>query len=103
MYKRQLQRRSGVFYGDSAIFVREEVFRGLGGYPDQPVMEDFEMARGIARLGRAVCLDGPAITSSRRWRRSGIVRTVTSWLLIRWLYQLGVAPERLARLYRVVR
>lgn len=98
-----VQRRSGIFYGDSAIFVRSDLFRRLGGYPDQPVMEDFEMARAIARAGRAVCLGGPAITSSRRWRRSGIVRTVTSWVLVRWLYQLGVSPERLARLYRVIR
>lgn len=98
-----LQRRGGVFYGDSAIFARRQAFDRLGGYPDQPVMEDFEMARGLARLGRTVCLPGPAVTSSRRWRRSGIIRTVASWLIVRWLYQLGVAPGRLARIYRAIR
>lgn len=97
------QRRWGVFYGDSAIFVRRGVFDACGGFPDQEIMEDFEMARRIARHGRAACLAGPAITSSRRWRRAGVVRTVLTWLTVRWLYQFGVSPSRLGRLYRVVR
>ena len=98
-----IQRRGGVFYGDSAIWVRAEVFRRLGGFPDQPIMEDFEMARRIARHGRAVCLPGPAVTSSRRWRRGGLVRTIASWLIVRALYQCRVPAERLARIYRIVR
>lgn len=98
-----IQRRNGVYYGDSAIFIRKDVFHDLGGYRDQLIMEDFEMARNIARRGRDVCLPGPAVTSPRRWRRSGIPRTVFSWLLVRWLYQFGVSPSRLARLYRVIR
>lgn len=98
-----LQRRWGVFYGDSVIVVRAAAFRELGGYPDVPIMEDFLMARALRRLGPTACLPGPAVTSGRRWRRQGIPRTVASWLLVRWLYTAGVAPERLARLYPPVR
>lgn len=94
-----LQRRWGVFYGDSVIVVRASAFRRLGGYPDIPIMEDFAMARALGRLGRTARLPGPAVTSSRRWRRHGIPRTVARWLAIRWLYAGGVPPERLARHY----
>lgn len=97
------QRRLGVFYGDSAMFVRRDAFRALGGFRDLPIMDDYDLARRLHRTGRAVRLPGPAVTSSRRWRRMGVARTVAVWVVIRWLYLAGVDPARLARLYRVVR
>lgn len=98
-----LQRRCGIFYGDSAIWTRSATFRALGGYRPLPIMDDYDFARRLADAGRTRCLPGPAVTSSRRWRRQGIARTVLSWVLIRWLYVAGVPPARLARLYRAVR
>ncbi len=98
-----LQRRLGYFYGDSSIWVRREAFLTLGGFPSIPVMEDYDFVRRLARHGRLACLAGPAGTSSRRWRQQGIARTVLAWTTIRWLYLLGVPPERLANLYRPAR
>jgi len=37
--------RSRVFqmpYGDQALFVHRKIFEEVGGYPDYPIMEDFE-------------------------------------------------------------
>jgi rSAM/selenodomain-associated transferase 2 len=98
-----VQRRLGVFYGDSAIFVRADAFRALGGYRPLAIMEDYDLARRLSRRRRTACLPGPAVTSSRRWRRLGVGRTVAAWAAIRWLYLLGVPAERLARLYRPAR
>jgi rSAM/selenodomain-associated transferase 2 len=98
-----VQRRLGVFYGDSAIFVRADAFRALGGYRPLAIMEDYDLARRLSRGGRTACLPGPAVTSSRRWRRLGVGRTVAAWAAIRYLYLLGVPAERLARLYRPAR
>lgn len=98
-----LQRRTGCYYGDSAIWVRTDAFAALGGYRDLPVMEDRDLARRMERRGATVCLPGPAVTSARRWRAWGVGRTVATWLAIRLLYPLGVSPERLARLYPDVR
>ncbi len=97
------QRLVRVFYGDSAIWTTREAFRRLGGYPEVPIMEDLELARALMATGRAEKLPGPAITSSRRWRESGVVRAILIWIVIRYLYIFGVSPERLAYLYRVVR
>ncbi len=98
-----VQRRTGVYYGDSALWLRASVFAALGGYRELPIMEDYDLVRRLERHGRTACLPGPAVTSARRWRAFGVRRTVLSWVVIRWLYLAGVAPERLARMYRDVR
>ena len=98
-----VQRRLGVWYGDSTIWVRPDVFAALGGFPPLPIMEDYALVRALRRAGATPCLPGPATTSSRRWRAHGVIRTVTTWVVIRWLFLLGVPPARLASLYRAVR
>lgn len=101
-----VQRRLGVWYGDSTIWARPEVFWALGGFPPLPIMEDYALVRALQTAGRTPCLGGrrdPATTSSRRWRASGVARTVTSWIVIRWLFLAGVPAERLAPLYSAIR
>ncbi len=98
-----LQRRLGLYYGDSCVWCRATAFAALGGYAERPIMDDYDFVRRLERHGRTTCIPGPAITSDRRWRAMGIARTVFAWTAIRWLYLAGVSPGRLARLYRVVR
>jgi hypothetical protein len=89
-------------YGDQGLFVRREVFERVGGFPEQPIMEDYEFVRRLRRLGTIVIAPAPAITSGRRWRRRGAVVTTLINQLIVLGYRLGVAPARLARWYRGV-
>jgi GT2 family glycosyltransferase len=97
------QRRLGLYYGDSSVWVRREAFERLGGYRELPIMDDYDFVRRLERLGPTACLPGPALTSARRWRALGIPRTVLSWVVIRWLFIAGLDPARLACLYRRVR
>jgi len=98
-----VQRRLGVWYGDSTIWIRPDVFAALGGFPAIPIMEDYALVRALRRAGATRCLPGPATTSGRRWRSLGIARTVASWVVIRWLWLAGVPAERLRALYPDVR
>lgn len=98
-----LQRRFGLYYGDSSVWVRRPVFDRLGGFRELPIMDDYDFVRRLEQTTRTACLPGPATTSSRRWRRQGVTRTVASWMIIRWLFHAGVSPARLSRLYRLVR
>ena len=98
-----IQRRLGVYYGDSAIWIRREVFERLGGFAPIPIMEDYDLVRRLQKMGRTRCLRDPVVTSARRWQRAGLTRTIASWVLIRWLYLAGVSPTRLARLYPRIR
>jgi uncharacterized protein len=99
----RVQRRLGVYYGDSAIWLRRDAFEALRGFRDLPIMDDYDLARRLERGFRTACLPGPVVTSARRWRALGIPRTVLSWIVIRWLFIAGVSPAALARLYRRAR
>jgi hypothetical protein len=98
-----LQRRAGIYYGDSAIWLRHRLFKELGGFRELPIMEDYELVHRLEHSGRRACLPGPAVTSARRWQRLGLPRTIASWVLIRWLFLAGAPPARIARFYPRVR
>ena len=89
----------GLPYGDQGIFVRRDVFEQVGGYRPLPLMEDVDLVRRVGRRGRMVHLRAPIRVSPRRWERDGWVRRTAGNLLILALYALGIAPERLARVY----
>jgi rSAM/selenodomain-associated transferase 2 len=95
-------RLGGMCYGDSAIFVRREVFERLGGYGDYPVFEDCDFYRRMRRIGRFVRLPGRATTSSRRFEGK-FIRTFALWSLMQVLYWVGIDPNRLVRLYKPLR
>ena len=92
-------RLTGIATGDQAIFVRRQVFDALGGYRDIPLMEDVELCARLKRCGRTECLRQRVVTSSRKWEREGIVRTIVLMWALRLLYFFGVDPIRLHRWY----
>lgn len=85
--------------GDQAIFVRREVFERLGGYAAIELCEDVDFTRRMRRAGRVACLRSRVITSSRRWRRDGVVRTIVKMWIIKSLFLVGVSPAWLKRYY----
>jgi rSAM/selenodomain-associated transferase 2 len=93
-------RLTGIATGDQAIFVRRDAFDAVGGFPDQPLMEDVELSRRLRRLGRPACIGAKVTTSGRRWDQHGVWRTILLMWRLRLLYWLGVPAERLARAYR---
>lgn len=93
----------GVFYGDSGIWVRREFFERTGGYRDFPIMEDYELARRMFKAGRLAHLPQRVYVSPRRWKNGGLLHALTVWVLIQGGYSLGVAPRRLAWMYKHVR
>ncbi len=97
-----LLRWLGLVYGDSAIFVRRDVFEAMGGYREIPLFEDCDLYQRLRRAGRFVRLPAYATTSSRRFE-SRFCRTFAHWVMLQMLYWLGVAPQRLAQMYRPLR
>ncbi len=87
------------YTGDQAIFLRREVFERLGGYPEIPLMEDVELSRRLARLGRTVLLPERITTSARRWEAHGTARTILLMWGLRLAYLAGMSPGRCAQLY----
>jgi uncharacterized protein len=87
-------------YGDQALFLRRQVFARLGGFPEMPIMEDYEFVRRLRRLGRIAIAPDAAVTSGRRWQRLGWLRTTLANRAVILAYHLGVSPARLAGWYR---
>ena len=85
--------------GDQAIFIRRQTFEQLGGYRDLDLCEDVDLVRRMRRTGRIACLRSRVITSSRRWRRDGTIRTVVRMWVIKSLFLAGVSPAWLKRHY----
>jgi rSAM/selenodomain-associated transferase 2 len=86
-------------YGDQAIFLRAETFHDIGGFPDIPVMEDFELMRRLRRRGRIRIAPVSVVTSARRWTERGVLKTTLINQAMIIAYLLGVSPSRLARWY----
>jgi GT2 family glycosyltransferase len=93
-------RLTGIATGDQALFVHRSLFEQVGGFPDQPLMEDVEISRRLKRVGPPLCLRQRVVTSGRRWDQRGPWRTVLLMWRLRLLYWLGMSPERLAKWYR---
>jgi len=93
-------RLTGIATGDQALFVRRALFQQVGGYPDQPLMEDVELSRRLRRVAPPACLREAVVTSGRRWESRGVWRTIVLMWWLRWRYWRGVSPDRLARAYR---
>jgi rSAM/selenodomain-associated transferase 2 len=89
-------------YGDQALFVRREAFESVGGFPDEPLMEDVDLARRLRRIGRVVTVPAYVRASGRRFLRHPITGTLAMWTFPT-LHRIGVPPRVLARLYRNVR
>lgn len=85
--------------GDQAIFVRCGIFERLGGFAEIELCEDVDFARRLRRAGRVACVRSRVITSARRWRKDGLVRTVLRMWLIKSLFLAGASPARLRRYY----
>jgi len=92
-------RITGIATGDQAIFVQKKLFETVGGFPDIDLMEDIALSRLLKRYGSPLCLWQRVVTSSRRWQRNGILRTILLMWLLRLAYFYKTDPRRLAQLY----
>jgi rSAM/selenodomain-associated transferase 2 len=86
-------------YGDQAIFMRSEVFEEMGGFPEIPIMEDFELMRRLKRRGRIEVVKASIQTSPRRWLDVGVLRATIVNQAVIVAYFLGVPISRIADLY----
>ena len=88
-----------IYFGDQGIFVRREIFIEINGFPEVPLMEEWGFCRKLRQKGRLVQLPARVTTSSRRWHKYGVWKTILLMHRLKLLYLLGVSPYRLKKLY----
>lgn len=91
------------FTGDQAIFIRRESFFAIGGYKEMQLFEDLDLARRMKRSGKVVRIPESVVTSSRRWAKGGLLKTIIKMWMLRVLYLAGVPDRILSRGYDDVR
>jgi len=75
-------RRTRIIYGDQALFVRRGLFEQLGGFPDQPILEDVAFCERLVRVARPVLLSPPVMTDPRKFVTMGVWRSLGRVILI---------------------
>lgn len=92
-------RLSGIPFGDQVMFMTREAYDEVGGMPDMPLMEDYELSRRLRTLARPKQLPQKVRTSARRFQTGGTVRTMAQMRHLRHLYRTGTDVNELARMY----
>jgi rSAM/selenodomain-associated transferase 2 len=93
-------RWTGIATGDQAMFVSRTSFDAVGGFPDQPLMEDIELSKRLRCLSRPACITRCVTTSGRRWETHGVWHTILLMWRLRWNYWRGMPADILARAYQ---
>lgn len=88
----------GLPYGDQGLLLPTALYNGVGGFKDQPLMEDVAMARALK--GHLSSLGCVAVTSSEKYRAQGWTRRGARNLILLIRYFLGAHPRDLAAAYR---
>ena len=86
--------------GDQVIIVNHSIFHDENGFKKIDIMEDVEFTNRLKKLYRPEVIDGRAITSIRRWKEYGFIKTILLMRTLRVLYHCGVNPKRLAKVYK---
>ncbi len=96
-------RKLGLIYGDSAIFVRRDVYQRIGEYRPFPIFEDLDLISRLKKEGTIVTLPARVRTSSRRFEGRSFPLTFLRWMVMQLLYWIGVSPEKLGKFYSPLR
>ena len=96
--------RKGIAFGDQGIWIRKEVFESMGGFPDLPIMEDYEFSLRMKQAKHPICqLPGRIITSGRRYETQFPPKTMWQMFWLRRLYRNGTDIQEIARRYKDIR
>lgn len=85
--------------GDSAIFVRAEVYKNIGGFKLVPILEDVDLIRRLKKKGRFINIPLIVNVSEQRFEHRSFYKTVFGWAGLQSLYWIGVPPRLIAKLY----
>lgn len=85
--------------GDQTLFVQRSLFQKVGGFPEIALMEDIAISSRLKKYHSPIMIDMAVTTSSRRWERKGVLKTILMMWGLRLAYWCGVNEQRLARIY----
>lgn len=94
-----LLRSWGLCYGDSAFFVRRDIYDKIGGFKPIPTFDDIDFYHRVRKQGRFYHLSQTITTSSKRFGKSPFVFTFVRWSFFQILYWLKFPPRLLSKYF----
>ena len=88
------------FAGDTAPFIRREVFWRCGGYPPACFASDWDFAERMRRLGRLAVIREPVRVHCRRHVSNGVLKTLLVTGSVELMYRVGANRGFLRNWYR---
>ena len=93
-----------VAFGDQGIFIRRDLFMELGGFPDLPLMEDYQLSLDLRARGvRFAMTRARIVTSDRRFIQGGPLRVMARMWRLRAMYRKGADMDAIAAFYKDIR
>lgn len=70
-------------YGDQGLFVRTEIMQQFGGFIESQLLEDVDLVRRLANIGKPIRVASPVLINARRWRQLGAWgTTMMNWRIV---------------------
>ena len=88
-------RLTSICTGDQGMFFQQNILKEIGGFPDQPLMEDVEVSKRLRKLAKPFCSTSRLGSSTRKWEADGVLRTVFRMWRFRIRYYFGASPDAL--------
>ena len=92
-----------ICFGDQSIFVTKKLFDEINGFRDIPIMEDLQFFIDIKNHKKNSkyfkLLNDKIISSSRRFKKNGTLKTIFKMHKLKIMYFKGESPEKLNEIY----
>ena len=92
-----------ICFGDQSIFVTKKLFDEINGFRDIPIMEDLQFFIDIKNHKNNSkyfkLLNNKIISSSRRFKQNGTLKTIFKMHKLKIMYFKGESPEKLNEIY----
>lgn len=93
-----------IVFGDQGIFIRRKLFFEVGGFPNLPIMEDYQFSLTMKERGEKIGIANSRIyTSDRRFAKGGRLKTMWKMYRLRVMYRRGINIEEITNLYKDIR
>lgn len=93
-----------VVFGDQGIFIKRNLFFEIGGFPDLPIMEDYQFSLTLKERGVKIGITKDRIyTSDRRFTQGGRLNIMWKMNRLRAAYRRGQDINEIAKRYKDIR
>lgn len=93
-----------VVFGDQGIFIKRELFFEIGGFPQLPIMEDYQFSLTLKARGIKIGITKDRIyTSERRFSTGNRLEVMWKMNRLRAAYRRGEDVEEIAKKYKDIR